>query len=78
MDITITVTQAQIDLLTPLIEIPEEGDPMTIEEFVQDLARLALADRARGGAGAATAMVNAYNNAMIPVNSAFGTNYEYV
>lgn len=78
MDITITLTQAQIDLLEPLIEIPEEGDPMTIEEFVRDLARWAMADRARSGSGYDAAMRAAYDEALAPVNAAFNTNYTWV
>lgn len=78
MDITITLTQAQVDLLEPLIEVPEEGPAQTIEQFVQDATMWALADRAHAGSGYNTAMQNAYDSAVAPVNAAFGTNFTWV
>lgn len=77
MDITVTLTQDQIDFIEQVLPVDENNVTKPIEDFVQEVAIQALSQHALGVANPYQAMTDAYNNAVAPVNAAFGTSYTW-
>lgn len=77
MDITVTLTQAQIDLIEPLLPVDENNVTQSIEDYVHNAAIQALASHAFGGANVWQAQADAFNAAVAPINAAFGSNFTW-